>query len=63
MLRDSRDIIKRLRSDGFELGSERGSHHKFRHRDGRVVIVTHPRKDIPPGTLRSIYEAAGWPKD
>ncbi|MCO5160566.1 MAG: type II toxin-antitoxin system HicA family toxin [Mesorhizobium sp.] len=58
MLRDSRDIIKRLRSDGFQLASVRGSHHKFRHADGRTVIVAHPRKDIPVGTVRSIYEGA-----
>ena len=64
MLRDSRDIIKRLKADGFELVSTRGSHHKFRHQsDGRVVIVTHPRKDIPAGTVRSIYAQARWPKD
>ncbi len=64
MLKDSRDIIKRLKSDGFELVSARGSHHKFRHRpSGRIVIVTHPRKDIPAGTVRSIYVQAGWLKD
>lgn len=64
MLRDSRDIIARLRKDGFEEASVRGSHHKFVHR-GRhlVVIVPHPRKDIPQGTVRSIYKQAGWPKD
>ena len=63
MLRDSRDIIRRLRSDGFQLVSVRGSHHKFRHPDGRIVIVTHPRKDIPAGTVQSIYEMAKWPRD
>lgn len=64
MLRDSRDIIRRLERDGFVLVSVRGSHHKFRHRDtGRVAIVTHPRKDIPAGTVRSIYVQAGWPRD
>lgn len=64
MLKDSRDIIKRLKADGFELVSVRGSHHKFRHpTTGRIVIVTHPRKDIPVGTVRSIYIQAGWPKD
>ncbi|WP_110033954.1 type II toxin-antitoxin system HicA family toxin [Hoeflea marina] len=64
MLRDSRDIIKRRTSDGFVLVSTRGSHHKFRrHSDGRIVIVTHPRKDIPVGTVRSIYAQANWPKD
>jgi predicted RNA binding protein YcfA (HicA-like mRNA interferase family) len=64
MLRDSRDIIARLKRDGFEEVSIRGSHHKFVRRDlKRVVIVPHPRKDIPPGTVRSIYRQAGWDKD
>ncbi len=64
MLTDSRDIIRRLRQDGFELVSTRGSHQKFAHPASRkVVIVPHPRKDLPPGTVRSIYRQAGWPKD
>jgi predicted RNA binding protein YcfA (HicA-like mRNA interferase family) len=63
MLKDRRDIIRRLRQDGFELVSVRGSHHKFRDALCRIVIVTHPRKDIPAGTVRSIYLQAGWPKD
>jgi predicted RNA binding protein YcfA (HicA-like mRNA interferase family) len=64
MLRDSRDIIKRLRESGFEPVSVRGSHHKFRHGvTGRIVIVPHPRRDIPAGTVRSIYDQAGWQKD
>lgn len=64
MLKDSRDILKRLKADGFELVSVRGSHHKFRNpATGKVVIVTHPRKDIPAGTMRSIYIQAGWAKD
>ncbi len=54
MLKNSRDIIKRLKDDGFQLIAMRGSHHKFR-REGRVVVVTHPRKDIPADTVRSIY--------
>lgn len=64
MLKKSREIIKRLVSDGFELVSVRGSHHKFKHpTSGRVVILTHPRKDIPIGTVASIYSQAGWRKD
>jgi predicted RNA binding protein YcfA (HicA-like mRNA interferase family) len=64
VLRDSRDIIRRLEQDGFELVSVRGSHHKFVNRQRRfVVIVPHPRKDIPRGTVRSIYRQAGWEKD
>lgn len=60
-LRDSRDIVRRLLGDGFELVSVRGSHHKYRHpSSGRTVILPHPRKDIPAGTVRSIYRQAGW---
>ena len=39
------------------LVSVRGSHHKFFHSDlKRMVVVPHPRKDIPTGTVLSIYE-------
>jgi len=64
MLRNSRDIIRRLEQEGFELVSTRGSHHKFRHPGSRrIVIVVHPRKDTPLGTAREIYIQAGWRKD
>jgi predicted RNA binding protein YcfA (HicA-like mRNA interferase family) len=64
LLRDSRDIIQRLLRDGFEQVSVRGSHHKFVHRERHLmVIVPHPKRDLPPGTVRSIYKQAGWPKD
>lgn len=59
MERDSRKIIKRLKDDGFELIAVRGSHHKFR-KDGRTVIVPHPKKDLPAGTAREIARQAGW---
>ncbi len=38
----------------------RGSHHIFKHptRAG-LVIIPHPRKDIPPGTARSILKQIG----
>lgn len=64
LLTHSRDIVRRLEADGFQLVSTRGSHHKYRHvASGRVVILPHPRKDIPMGTVRSIYRQAGWALD
>ncbi len=64
MLRNSRDIIRRLEKDGFELVSISGSHHKFHNpRSKRTVIVIHPKKDIAVGTVRAMYRQAGWPKD
>jgi predicted RNA binding protein YcfA (HicA-like mRNA interferase family) len=31
-----------------------------RFRDGRFVIVPHPKKDLPAGTARAIARQAGW---
>ncbi|MDO6722650.1 type II toxin-antitoxin system HicA family toxin [Celeribacter halophilus] len=59
MKTSSREIIKRLLSEGFEQVSQRGSHTKFR-KGGRVVIVPHPKRDLPIGTARNIAKAAGW---
>ena len=59
MLRNSRDIVKRLKAEGFELVSVKGSHHKFR-KGMIVVVVPHPKKDLPAGTARSIARRVGW---
>ena len=57
----SREIIRRLIADGWSLRNTRGSHYQFVHpeKPGRVT-VKHPAKDIPIGTLRSIYRQAQW---
>ena len=59
MERDSRRIVKRLIADGFVLVSSKGSHHKFR-RGTQTVIVPHPKRDLPLGTVRNIARMAGW---
>ena len=59
MERNSRQIIRRLERDGFELVKITGSHHKFR-KNGKSVTVPHPKKDLPVGTVRAIYKQAGW---
>ncbi len=59
MERNSRQIIRRLEKDGFELVKVSGSHHKFRKGD-KTVTVPHPKKDLPIGTVRAIYKQAGW---
>jgi predicted RNA binding protein YcfA (HicA-like mRNA interferase family) len=64
MLTDSRNIIKRLKKEGFELLRVSGSHHQFKHPiSKRRVTVVHPKKDLPQKTVRSIYDQAGWPRD
>ncbi|MFO1028691.1 MAG: type II toxin-antitoxin system HicA family toxin [Acetobacteraceae bacterium] len=57
---DSRDIVRALQVAGWELIGTRGSHHELKHpiRPGRVTLP-HPKRDVPPGTLRSIEKQAG----
>jgi predicted RNA binding protein YcfA (HicA-like mRNA interferase family) len=57
--RDSKRIVELLLREGWVHVSTRGSHHKFR-KDGRTVIVPHPRRDLPVGTARRIARDAGW---
>lgn len=58
----SRELIQRLKADGWEQVAVSGSHHQFKHpnKPGRVT-VPHPRKDLPMPTVRSIFRQAGWP--
>ena len=56
----SREVIALIQADGWFFVKAVGDHHQFRHavKAGKVTI-THPLKDIPIGTLRSIYRQAG----
>ena len=59
----SSEFITILTTHGFEFVSKRGSHAKYRDDNGHTVIVPHPRKDIPVGTLRSMIRQSGLPKE
>lgn len=56
----SRDVIKKLQADGWELDGVTGSHHHFKHptKPGKVT-VPHPKMDLPIGTLKSIERQSG----
>lgn len=57
----SREIIQRLKHEGWELVRSKGSHHVFRKPDGSgFVVVPHPKRNFPTSTLRSIFQQAGW---
>lgn len=56
----SREVLEILKKDGwYEVGCD-GDHHQLKHpvKKGKVTI-THPRKDIPEGTLKSISKQSG----
>jgi predicted RNA binding protein YcfA (HicA-like mRNA interferase family) len=51
-------VVRALERADFVFRSQRGSHRKLRHPDGRTVIVPMHR-ELAPGTLRSILRQAG----
>jgi predicted RNA binding protein YcfA (HicA-like mRNA interferase family) len=56
----SREVIDMLKADGWKLDRVKGSHHVYVHESKpRIVVVPHPKKDLPIGTLRNILRTAG----
>lgn len=57
----SREIIKRLKDDGWQLDRVKGSHHQFKHLTKKgIVTVQHPVKDLSAFVVSSIFRQAGW---
>jgi predicted RNA binding protein YcfA (HicA-like mRNA interferase family) len=55
-----REVIKILKTLGFEEVRQRGSHKQFRHPDGRATTVPfHKGRDIAPTLLRKIARDIG----
>jgi len=56
----SREVIQKLKADGWYHHDTTGSHHHYKHptKKGRTT-VKHPDKDIPIKTLRSIERQSG----
>jgi len=56
----SREVLKALKADGWYEVACDGDHHQLKHptKKGRVTL-THPRKDIPLKTLKSIEKQSG----
>ena len=64
MLTNSRDIKRRLESEGWILERVAGSHHVFKHPNSRdIVVLPHPKKDLGRGLVRAIYKQAKWQPD
>ncbi len=55
------EVIKIIEKDGWYFTRQAGSHKIFKHplKKGIVVVPGHGKKDIPFGTLKSIYKQAG----
>ena len=54
-------LIRMLQQNGWEHVATKGSHWQFRHpAKRRRGTIPHLNKDIPHGTVASIYRQAGW---
>jgi predicted RNA binding protein YcfA (HicA-like mRNA interferase family) len=60
-----REVLKRLRFDGWRLVRQTGSHRQFQHDDkpGTVTVAGKPNEDLHPKTFASICRQAGIEKD
>lgn len=54
-----RHVLKRLRKEGWEIESGKGSHVVAR-KSGRMVTVPTAKREIPIGTYKNIAKGAGW---
>jgi predicted RNA binding protein YcfA (HicA-like mRNA interferase family) len=56
-----RDLLKRLKKDGWEIERTRGSHRQLSHptKPGTVAVSGHGADDVHPKTLKSILRQAG----
>ena len=60
MSKSIREIIRKLKQDGWITAGVAGDHHHFTHpeKQGKVT-VPYPVKDMPIGTLKSIERQSG----
>lgn len=61
----AKQVIKILEENRWFLKDQKGtSHQQFIHevKKGKVTVPAHGSKDIPPGTLASIFKQAGLKK-
>jgi predicted RNA binding protein YcfA (HicA-like mRNA interferase family) len=60
-----RELLKRLKKDGWEMDRTRGSHRQLVHPDkpGTVTVSGHLIDDVHPKTLKSVLRQAGLEED
>jgi len=60
-----KDAIRKLEQDGWYLKRTKGSHRQFKHpnKSGTVTISGKLSKEVPIGTLKSIWKQAQIEED
>jgi predicted RNA binding protein YcfA (HicA-like mRNA interferase family) len=62
----AREVVRALLADGFTLKAQRGSHRRYKHKDGRRVTVPYHSsgETFVPKTLQSMLEEqAQWKEE
>lgn len=54
-----KEILKRLRKEGWQERTGKGSHRVFR-KDGKTISVLTSNKEVADGTFEKIKRDAGW---
>ncbi len=57
------DVAEALRSAGFTLDRQRGSHMVFVQGDTNRIVVVPRHSELKPGTVRAILREAGLSRD
>lgn len=55
----AKELIKLLEQNGFELQKIKGSHHLYKHPNGKRTVVPLHNKEIPKSTLNAILKQSG----
>ena len=60
-----REVLRRLRTDGWYVVRQRGSHRVMRHasKRGIVLVAGNPGADMKAGTLNQVLRQAGLKED
>jgi len=60
-----RDVIKRLKADGWYRIKSKSGHRQFKHatKQGRVTVAGKLGVDVPIKTLKSIWRQAQLPEE
>ncbi|RMH36694.1 MAG: addiction module toxin, HicA family [Nitrospirae bacterium] len=55
-----REVLDRLKSDGWKIVAIRGSHRQLKHpfKPGRITVAGNLNDDLAPGTWNSILKQA-----
>lgn len=56
---NAKQVLKKLKQEGFEKVSQKGSHIKLSNGKRTAIVPSHGAKELPLGTLISIEKQSG----